>query len=253
VPQGHLRPELLRATGYQRDLSGRIDLVRQFPFAQRLHGRLADIAADAMFQKAGAWTELRCRLMTGAIPQELGVVVETMIAEPMLRLSQLELADRLKMERTSALRMFKGVTGMTFRRFNQWSALRHAARQMAAGEQVRTAAVNTGFADSAHLTRTFRASFGLTRRKLSLEAPRLARKLKLVLINQVPHVTIPAICSLLIDPHARQGCIRLGTTRNRRECLALSGRNEAGSSEVGRGDTGRSSRCRSATAQWRMV
>jgi Helix-turn-helix domain len=54
------------------------------------------------------------------------------------------------------------VTGMTFRRFKQWSALQHAARQIAAGELVRTAAMDAGFADTAHLTRTFRASFGLT-------------------------------------------------------------------------------------------
>ena len=89
-------------------------------------------------------------------------MIETIIAEPMLRLSQLELAHRLKMERTSALRMFKAATGQTFRRFKQWSALQHAARQIAAGELVRTAAMDAGFADTAHLSRTFRASFGLT-------------------------------------------------------------------------------------------
>jgi AraC-like DNA-binding protein len=135
-----------------------------FPCAQRLQGRLADIAVDALFQEAGAQTELRHRLSSGAtpIPQQLSVVIETIIAEPMLRLSQLELAHRLKMERTSALRMFKAATGLTFRRFKQWSALQHAARQIAAGELVRTAAMDAGFADTAHLTRTFRASFGLT-------------------------------------------------------------------------------------------
>ena len=136
-----------------------------FRCAQRLQGRLADIAVDALFQEAGAQAELRDRLTTAAatpIPQQLSVVIESMIAEPMLRLSQLELAHRLKMERTSALRMFKAATGVTFRRFKQWSALQHAARQIAAGELVRTAAMDAGFADTAHLTRIFRASFGLT-------------------------------------------------------------------------------------------
>jgi AraC-like DNA-binding protein len=135
-----------------------------FRCAQRLQGRLADIAVDALFREPGAQAELRDRLTTGAtpVPQQLGVVIESIIAEPMLRLSQLELADRLKMERTSALRMFKAATGVTFRRFKQWSALQHAARQIAAGELVRTAAMDAGFADTAHLTRIFRASFGLT-------------------------------------------------------------------------------------------
>jgi AraC-like DNA-binding protein len=135
-----------------------------FACAKRLHGQLADIAVDAFFQQAGAETELRDRLTSGAtpIPHQLGAVIATIVAEPMLRLSQLELANRLKMERTSALRLFKAATGVTFRRFKQWSALQHAARQIAAGELVRTAAMDAGFADTAHLTRTFRASFGLT-------------------------------------------------------------------------------------------
>jgi len=135
-----------------------------FACAKRLQGPLADIAVDALFREADAETELRERLTSGAspIPHQLGAVIETIIAEPMLRLSQLELADRLKMERTGALRLFKAATGVTFRRFKQWSALQHAARQIAAGELVRTAAMDAGFADTAHLTRTFRASFGLT-------------------------------------------------------------------------------------------
>jgi cytochrome c556 len=75
-------------------------------------------------KSASSWraqTELRYRLTSGAtpIPQQLSVVTETIIAEPMLRLSQLELAHRLKMERTGALRMFKAATGLTFRRFKQ--------------------------------------------------------------------------------------------------------------------------------------
>jgi AraC-like DNA-binding protein len=135
-----------------------------FACAQRLQGRLADIAVDALSQDAGAQTELRDRLSCGAtpIPQPLRAAIETIMSEPMLRLSQLELARRLMMERTSALRQFKAATGLTFRRFKQWSALQHAARQIAAGELVRTAAMDSGFADTAHLTRTFRASFGLT-------------------------------------------------------------------------------------------
>src|SRR6185436_19858299 len=123
-----------------------------------------DITVDALFQEDSAQTELRDRLTSKRtlIPQQLSAVIETIIAEPMLRLSQLELAHHLKIERTSALRMFKATTGLTFRRFKQWSTLQHTARQIAAGELVRTAAMDAGFADTAHLTRTFRASFGLS-------------------------------------------------------------------------------------------
>ncbi len=132
--------------------------------AERLHGRLADLAIDAMYRGSDAQTALRQRLASGVtrVPPRLMAVIEDMIADPMSRMTQRELADRLQMERTKALRLFKAATGQTFRRFKQWSGLQHAARKVASGELVRTAAMDAGFADAAHLTRTFRISFGLT-------------------------------------------------------------------------------------------
>jgi AraC-like DNA-binding protein len=46
--------------------------------------------------------------------------------------------------------------------FKRWTALCAATRQIADGQLVRTAAMDAGFADTAHLTRTFRAAFGTT-------------------------------------------------------------------------------------------
>ena len=83
-------------------------------------------------------------------------------AEPMARMSQAELAKRLGLERTQALRLFKDSTGTTFRQFKRWTGLQHAARLIVAGALVRTAAMDAGFADTAHLTRTFKQCFGLT-------------------------------------------------------------------------------------------
>lgn len=132
--------------------------------AQRLSGGIGDLALEAIFQNVEAQDELRRRLTVDApsCPRQLATVIEELTSDPMSRMTQFELADRLQMERTGALRMFKAVTGQTFRRFKQWSGLQHAARQIAAGELVRTAAMDAGFADTAHLTRTFRLSFGLT-------------------------------------------------------------------------------------------
>jgi AraC-like DNA-binding protein len=134
------------------------------PCARRLQGPLADIAVDAFFRNSDGRSELRRRLTfeVKAHPQQLGFAIEDIICEPMSRMTQFELAGRLRMERTSALRLFKAFTGQTFRQFKQWSALQHAARQIVAGELVRTAAMDAGFADTAHLTRTFRKSFGLS-------------------------------------------------------------------------------------------
>ncbi len=132
--------------------------------AQRLGGGIGDLALAAMFQNVEAQGELRRRVAVDALPcpPRLATVIEELTSDPMSRMTQFELADRLQMERTTALRLFKAVTGQTFRRFKQWSGLQHAARQVASGALVRTAAMDAGFADTAHLTRTFRQSFGLT-------------------------------------------------------------------------------------------
>lgn len=132
--------------------------------AERLQGRLANLAIDAIFRGSDAQAALRQQLVSGVtqFPPHLVAVIQDLITEPMSRMTQRELSHRLQMERTRALRMFKAATGQTFRGFKQWSGLQHAARKIASGELVRTSAMDGGFADTAHLTRTFRTSFGLT-------------------------------------------------------------------------------------------
>ncbi len=88
--------------------------------------------------------------------------VHAIVHEPSTRMGQAELAKRLRLERTQALRAFKAATGMTFREFKRWTALCAATRQIAEGQLVRTAAIDAGVADTAHLTRTFRTAFGTT-------------------------------------------------------------------------------------------
>jgi AraC-like DNA-binding protein len=132
--------------------------------AARLEGRLGELALDGMRLDAGAQQELRERLDHGQdrLPQEMRALLSDLAAEPMARMSQAELAKRLGLERTRALRLFKDSTGTTFRQFKRWTGLQHAARLIVAGALVRTAAMDAGFADTAHLTRTFKQCFGLT-------------------------------------------------------------------------------------------
>lgn len=139
-----------------------------YPFpgalADILKGRLAHLAASALDGDADAQRELRARLQAreAHCSPSLADVLQEMRADPMRRMTQGELASRLGLERTRALRYFKTVTGMTYRRFKQWSGLQAAARQIAKGERIRTAALDAGFSDTAHLTRTFRTFFGVT-------------------------------------------------------------------------------------------
>lgn len=122
------------------------------------------LAIDALAGSSGAQATLRARLSRAErrCPSAIARAIDTIIQDPMTKMTQVELSTRLRLERTQALRAFKAATGMTFREFKRWTALCAAARQIAEGELVRTAALDAGFADTAHLTRTFRAAFGTT-------------------------------------------------------------------------------------------
>jgi AraC-like DNA-binding protein len=132
--------------------------------AERLEGRLGELVLAGMQLDSDAQRELRERLDhgQGRLPRKISAVLAKLAEEPMARMSQAELAERLGLERTQALRLFKDATGTTFRQFKRWTGLQHAARLIVAGALVRTAAMDAGFADTAHLTRTFKQCFGLT-------------------------------------------------------------------------------------------
>lgn len=132
--------------------------------AARVPRELSTLATDALATSAEAQEELRARLsaVRPACPGAVARTIAVIVGDPMARMNQGELAARMRLGRTQALRAFKAATGMTFRTFKRWTALCAATRQIAAGQLVRTAAMDAGFADTAHLTRTFRTAFGTT-------------------------------------------------------------------------------------------
>ena len=140
----------------------------EFPLDAALAARVphecAALASHALASTSGAQEELRERFSHGRERCRSAVArtISAIAHDPMIRMDQSELAERMRLERTQAMRVFKAATGMTFREFKRWTALCAATRQIAAGQLVRTAAMDAGFADTAHLTRTFRAAFGTT-------------------------------------------------------------------------------------------
>ena len=131
--------------------------------AARVSRELAPLAIDAL-GSSSAQEALRARFSheRARCPVAIARTIAAIVEDPMARMNQGELAARLRLERTQALRAFKAATGMTFREFKRWTALCAATRQIAEGQLVRTAAMDAGFADTAHLTRTFRSAFGTT-------------------------------------------------------------------------------------------
>lgn len=57
--------------------------------------------------------------------------------------------------------LFRAQVGLPVRRYLLWTRLRNAVQMLGAGESLTTIAHAAGFADSAHLTRTFKQMFGL--------------------------------------------------------------------------------------------
>ncbi|MBU0823919.1 MAG: AraC family transcriptional regulator [Alphaproteobacteria bacterium] len=134
------------------------------PLAIALKGASAYLALDALCNDSCSVAELRSKLTPRmhAPPPAVAAAIQAIHGDPMWRMPQTELAHRLGMERTRALRAFKAATGQSFREFKLWSALQYATQQLAEGALVRTAAMDAGFADTAHLSRVFHRVFGLT-------------------------------------------------------------------------------------------
>jgi AraC-like DNA-binding protein len=65
--------------------------------------------------------------------------------------------------------LFVGEMGLAFRPYVLWLRLNRAVEAFAAGESLTTAAYRAGFADSAHLSRTFRRMYGMAPGTLRLE------------------------------------------------------------------------------------
>lgn len=141
-----------------------LDFPFDVPLARALDGKLAELAGMVRDGMRDAADELRARLTTTAVAPlpRVADAVRAIYADPMRRMPQGELAQRLGMERTQAQRLFRAATGQSFRGFKRWSAMQYAAEQMKQGALVRTAAMDAGFADTAHLSRVFRETFGLT-------------------------------------------------------------------------------------------
>jgi AraC-like DNA-binding protein len=73
-----------------------------------------------------------------------------------------DLAGRVGISPSRLGHLFAEQLGLSFPAWRRWTRLQHAVGQVAAGTSLTMAAHAAGFADSAHLTRTCRAMFGLS-------------------------------------------------------------------------------------------
>jgi AraC-like DNA-binding protein len=71
-------------------------------------------------------------------------------------------AARASVSPTRLTHRFSEEVGIPFRRFVLWARLKRAVEETRRGASLTEAAVEAGFSDAAHLSRTFRAMFGLS-------------------------------------------------------------------------------------------
>ncbi|MDH7972433.1 AraC family transcriptional regulator [Sphingomonas sp. AR_OL41] len=77
-------------------------------------------------------------------------------------------ADHVHLSQSRARHLFAAHSGLPFKTYVLWLRLQRAVEHYAGGTSLTEAAHETGFADSAHLSRTFRRTFGLPAAALRL-------------------------------------------------------------------------------------
>lgn len=113
--------------------------------------------------------ELTMRLGAGdaAVDPRVRAALADLHADPAARLSLDDLAASAGLSGSRLRRLFRAATGVTVRRYRVWIAMGAAARAIAAGESLTTAALDAGFSSSAHFSAAFREMFGLEPSRLS--------------------------------------------------------------------------------------
>ena len=85
---------------------------------------------------------------------------------PVKQASLVNLAGRVGLSESRLLHLFKKETGTQFRRYLLWRRLGDALELIFRGKDITWAAYESGFSDSAHLSRTFKENFGISASKV---------------------------------------------------------------------------------------
>lgn len=95
------------------------------------------------------------------IQERIVRLIEELKEELPDQVSVSELASRVGLSEDRFMHVFKAEMGLPVRRYILWLRLHQAARMMKEGVTLTEAAHSAGFADSAHMSRTFKENFGV--------------------------------------------------------------------------------------------
>lgn len=115
---------------------------------------------------AGRWAASVTSACGGRPKSRVSDLVDEAMSETRRRLPGTvrlhDLSTSLGFATSTLTHRFTAEAGIPFRRWVLWERLQLAARSVSDGANLTTAAHAAGFADSAHLNRTFRRMFGIT-------------------------------------------------------------------------------------------
>lgn len=124
------------------------DLFEQRPGADDLRVAADDLLAHA---RSRAYRQMDPRIAR---------VVDVMQEHPSGLASATQVATASGLSSSRLQHLFTAEVGVPFRRYRRWQRLRAAIREVVGGTSLTDAAHAAGFADQAHFTRAFRATFG---------------------------------------------------------------------------------------------
>ncbi|WTL59958.1 helix-turn-helix transcriptional regulator [Nocardia sp. NBC_01499] len=151
----YLDPETVAGAAADRraHLHGWLQALKVDPALGHVAEHVADVLADLLRDNA-AGSEDRHGVVTAALQ-----LLPDMVKDGSVRGS--DVARQLGISATRLTHLFTEQVGIPLRRYILWLRLHIAMNGVMAGEDVTTASASAGFADSSHLTRTCRRTFGL--------------------------------------------------------------------------------------------
>ncbi len=132
-------------------------------------GHAAEIRLTAMpddDEAARRWLDLAAPDTAHRIDPRIELVAKQIREDPAAAVPARELAAAAGLSESRFLHLFRREAGTSLRRYRIWSRLIAAGTAVAAGENLTTAAADSGFASPSHLADSFKTTFGLSATQL---------------------------------------------------------------------------------------
>lgn len=115
---------------------------------------------------ARRWLDLAAPDTPHRIDPRIELVAKQIREDPAAAVSAREFAAAAGLSESRFLHLFRREAGTSLRRYRMWSRLVSAGTAVAAGQNLTTAAADSGFASPSHLADTFKTTFGLSATQL---------------------------------------------------------------------------------------